>query len=53
MTFSVVASNWEQLFGAMEIAKVKFELEDYSVSQTTLEQIFLDFTRTQVAEEGA
>ncbi|XP_047145843.1 phospholipid-transporting ATPase ABCA3 isoform X2 [Hydra vulgaris] len=39
--------SWANLFGVMERAKVDFEIEDYSVSQTTLEQIFLNFTRFQ------
>ncbi|XP_065652513.1 phospholipid-transporting ATPase ABCA3 isoform X3 [Hydra vulgaris] len=39
--------SWAYLFGVMERAKVEFEIEDYSVSQTTLEQIFLNFTRFQ------
>lgn len=37
-----------QIFGVMENAKVEYEVEDYSVHQTTLEQIFLTFTQNQV-----
>jgi len=32
----------------MESNKVSLNIEDYSVSQTTLEQVFLNFARTQV-----
>ncbi|XP_052283854.1 phospholipid-transporting ATPase ABCA3-like [Dreissena polymorpha] len=38
-----------QIFGVMEQAKEQFEVDDYSVHQTTLEQIFLTFTQNQVA----
>ena len=37
-----------QIFGVMERAKEEYEVEDYSVHQTTLEQIFLTFTKNQV-----
>ncbi|CAH4032669.1 unnamed protein product [Pieris brassicae] len=36
---------WWQLFDKMEEAKSLYPIEDYSVSQTTLEQVFLQFTR--------
>jgi hypothetical protein len=36
------------LFGAMENAKKKFNVEDYAIHQATLEQVFLTFTRNQV-----
>ncbi|KAG8513504.1 LOW QUALITY PROTEIN: ATP-binding cassette sub-family A member 3 [Galemys pyrenaicus] len=35
---------WGKVFSILEEAKVLFNLEDYSVSQITLEQIFLTFT---------
>ncbi|KAL3853224.1 hypothetical protein ACJMK2_016780 [Sinanodonta woodiana] len=37
-----------QIFGRMEEAKVHFNVADYSVHQTSLEQIFLTFTQNQV-----
>ena len=40
--------KWDQMFEIMEIAKSKFNLEAYSVGQTTLEQVFLHFSKTQV-----
>lgn len=36
-----------QVFGALEKAKEKYRLEDYSVSQISLEQVFMSFTRFQ------
>lgn len=36
------------VFGAMEEASSSLGLEDYSVHQTTLEQVFLTFTTNQV-----
>ncbi|XP_067683949.1 phospholipid-transporting ATPase ABCA3-like [Haliotis asinina] len=37
-----------QVFTVMEQSKVQFYVEDYSVHQTTLEQVFLSFTRSQI-----
>nr|XP_021189988.2 phospholipid-transporting ATPase ABCA3 [Helicoverpa armigera]XP_049699930.1 phospholipid-transporting ATPase ABCA3 [Helicoverpa armigera]XP_049699931.1 phospholipid-transporting ATPase ABCA3 [Helicoverpa armigera]WRX06183.1 ABCA2 [Helicoverpa armigera] len=42
---------WSRMFGIMERAKQILQIEDYSISQTTLEQIFLQFTKYQ-REEG-
>lgn len=43
---------WSRMFGIMEFAKREMHVEDYSISQTTLEQIFLQFTKYQKAEGG-
>ncbi|XP_068671756.1 phospholipid-transporting ATPase ABCA3-like [Montipora foliosa] len=43
--------SWAQLFGTIENVKLNFNIEDYSVSQTTLEQVFLNFARGQRAED--
>ncbi|CAL8074946.1 unnamed protein product [Orchesella dallaii] len=40
--------SWGELFSAMEVAKVRFKLEAYSVGQTSLEQVFLNFTKSQI-----
>ena len=32
--------------------KSQFEIEDYSFSQTTLEQVFIEFAKQQEAEEN-
>lgn len=40
--------TWSALFSGMERAKHEFNIEDYSVSQTTLEQVFINFARSQV-----
>ncbi|CAH2236792.1 jg8551 [Pararge aegeria aegeria] len=39
--------HWWQVFHLMEQARDRYTIEDYSVSQTTLEQVFLRFTRIQ------
>ena len=39
--------SWAKIFGTMESIKEQFFIEDYSVSQTTLEQVFLNFARAQ------
>jgi len=44
--------TWSKIFGTIERAKKKYFLEDYSVSQTSLEQVFISFARPQhVARE--
>ena len=44
--------TWARLFGAIERVKLNFNIEDYSVSQTTLEQVFLNFARGQREEDS-
>ncbi|XP_059011321.1 phospholipid-transporting ATPase ABCA3-like [Mustela lutreola] len=36
-------NGWGKVFGILEEVKEKFSLEDYSISQITLEQVFLSF----------
>uniref|UniRef100_A0A8C0GWN4 ATP binding cassette subfamily A member 3 n=1 Tax=Chelonoidis abingdonii TaxID=106734 RepID=A0A8C0GWN4_CHEAB len=43
--------SWAQVFGELERAKEKFHVEDYSVSQISLEQVFMSFTRFQHCTE--
>jgi len=40
--------TWGQMFEKMEIAKERFGLDAYSVGQTSLEQVFLNFTKAQI-----
>jgi ATP-binding cassette subfamily A (ABC1) protein 3 len=40
--------KWAQLFNIMEKCKIPYHVEDYSISQTTLEQVFLNFARSQI-----
>lgn len=49
INYHLTASNLKlaEIFGIMENAKGDFLIEDYSVSQTTLEQVFLNFARAQ------
>lgn len=41
------------MFGLMEDAKDRIDIEDYSISQTSLEQVFLSFTKYQKEEQRA
>ena len=47
MVYQIKGTTWASVFGTMERAKEKYNIEDYSVSQTTLEQVFLNFARVQ------
>jgi argonaute-like protein implicated in RNA metabolism and viral defense len=44
--------SWGKIFEKMEIAKDRFKLDAYSVGQTSLEQVFLNFTKAQINLEG-
>lgn len=39
------------MFGIMEDARNQLELDDYSLGQTSLEQVFLHFTKTKICSE--
>ncbi|XP_072798873.1 phospholipid-transporting ATPase ABCA3-like isoform X2 [Vicugna pacos] len=43
-------NSWGKVFGILEESKEEFNLEDYSVSQITLEQVFLTFANPQNTE---
>lgn len=43
--------KWSQIFGIMEDAKEQLNISDYSLGQTSLEQIFLYFTKYQRSEK--
>ncbi|XP_055298016.1 phospholipid-transporting ATPase ABCA3-like isoform X5 [Sitodiplosis mosellana] len=50
LTYYVPPNNklrWSSMFGLMETAKQTLHIEDYSISQTSLEQVFLSFTKFQ------
>lgn len=49
LSYNVSASHvkWSRLFGIMESAKTDFQIEDYSVNQTSLEQVVLSFLKNQ------
>eukprot|EP00056_Hartaetosiga_gracilis_P010708 m.159480 g.159480 ORF g.159480 m.159480 type:complete len:1802 (+) comp13370_c0_seq2:43-5448(+) len=42
--------DWAQIFTVMENARGLFDIEDYNVTQTTLEQVFLMFAQHQFDE---
>ncbi|CAG7827997.1 unnamed protein product, partial [Allacma fusca] len=43
--------KWGKLFAVMENAKEEFNLEAYSVGQTSLEQVFFNFTKLQMLHD--
>ncbi|XP_056143491.1 phospholipid-transporting ATPase ABCA3 isoform X2 [Lampris incognitus] len=43
--------TWAQVFGTLEAAKEKYCIEDYCVSQISLEQVFLSFAQFQHCTE--
>ncbi|KAJ3601486.1 hypothetical protein NHX12_032454 [Muraenolepis orangiensis] len=45
--------SWAQVFGTLEAAKDKYCIEDYCVSQISLEQVFLSFAQFQQCAENA
>ncbi|XP_062556229.1 phospholipid-transporting ATPase ABCA3-like [Armigeres subalbatus] len=49
LTFHIATSSmkWSTMFGLMETAKKTLEIEDYALGQTSLEQVFLFFTKYQ------
>lgn len=49
LSYNVSASHvkWSRLFGIMENARADFQIEDYSVNQTSLEQVVLSFLKNQ------
>uniref|UniRef100_A0A1B0DJU6 ABCA1-4-like C-terminal R2 regulatory domain-containing protein n=1 Tax=Phlebotomus papatasi TaxID=29031 RepID=A0A1B0DJU6_PHLPP len=54
LTYYIPTTNltWSTMFGLMENAKENLKIESYSLSQTSLEQVFLSFTKKQ-REESA
>ncbi|XP_017465331.1 PREDICTED: ATP-binding cassette sub-family A member 3 isoform X3 [Rhagoletis zephyria] len=49
LTFYIPLSSikWSSIFGLMEKNRDNLNIEDYSISQTTLEEIFLEFAKYQ------
>ncbi|XP_033114079.1 ATP-binding cassette sub-family A member 3-like [Anneissia japonica] len=54
LQYQVENSNlsWSYIFGTLENNKQMLKIEDYSVSQTTLEQVFINFAKEQHDETG-
>ncbi|XP_059176011.1 phospholipid-transporting ATPase ABCA3-like [Physella acuta] len=44
--------TWSQMFGEMERARERLGIEDYLVSQTSLEQVFIYFARMQEDQDN-
>lgn len=47
-----LCSTPTQVFGTLEAAKEKYQIEDYCVSQISLEQVFLSFAQFQHCTES-
>ncbi|XP_052897147.1 phospholipid-transporting ATPase ABCA3-like [Anopheles moucheti] len=49
LTFHIPVTDlkWSQMFGLMESSRQSLEIEDYALGQTSLEQVFLFFTKYQ------
>uniref|UniRef100_A0A6P8HMV1 ATP-binding cassette sub-family A member 3-like isoform X2 n=1 Tax=Actinia tenebrosa TaxID=6105 RepID=A0A6P8HMV1_ACTTE len=43
--------SWAKIFGEIERIKLDYDIEDYTISQTSLEQVFLNFARGQRLED--
>ncbi|GAB1602809.1 ATP-binding cassette sub-family A member 3-like [Argonauta hians] len=43
--------SWAQMFGTLENAKNMFNIEAYSLGQTSLEQVFINFARSQITRK--
>lgn len=46
-TADLLLARPSQVFGTLEAAKEKYRIEDYCVSQISLEQVFLSFAQFQ------
>lgn len=44
--------KWSTIFGIMENAKRTINIEDYSISQNSLEQVVLGFIKNQKSREN-
>lgn len=51
MKFHICMSLLCKVFGILETAKEKYRIEDYCVSQISLEQVFLSFAQFQHCSE--
>lgn len=51
LTYQVPSTDikWSSMFGLMEDAKSRLNINDYTLGQTSLEQVFLYFTKYQRA----
>ncbi|XP_053689710.1 phospholipid-transporting ATPase ABCA3-like [Sabethes cyaneus] len=49
LSFHIPQSNlrWSTMFGLMQSSRERLEIEDYALGQTSLEQVFLYFTKYQ------
>jgi ATP-binding cassette subfamily A (ABC1) protein 3 len=52
LTYNVPSKDqkWSRMFGILQSNRQRYNIEDYSLSQTSLEQVFLSFTKYQREE---
>lgn len=43
--------KWSEIFGLIERNRNDLNLDDYSITQTTLEEIFLEFAQLQTEDK--
>lgn len=50
LTYYIVDKTvpWSKMFGVLEKGKQQLNIEDYSLGQSSLEQVFLTFTKQQI-----
>ncbi|XP_031559324.1 ATP-binding cassette sub-family A member 3-like isoform X2 [Actinia tenebrosa] len=53
LTYQIINEDltWSQIFGQLERNRESLNIIDYSVSQTTLEQVFINFAKNQYLDE--
>ncbi|XP_058456303.1 phospholipid-transporting ATPase ABCA3-like isoform X2 [Malaya genurostris] len=53
LTYHITKTSlkWSTMFGLMEQAKTQFDIEDYAIGQTSLEQVFLALVSLQRASD--
>ena len=54
LTFNIPSRiiKWSEIFGILESAKERLNIDDYSIGQSSLEQVFLSFTKLQRSAEN-
>uniref|UniRef100_A0A8D2ZG77 P-type phospholipid transporter n=1 Tax=Scophthalmus maximus TaxID=52904 RepID=A0A8D2ZG77_SCOMX len=53
LQYKISSSSLARIFQTVLVNKDKLNIEDYTVSQTTLDQVFVNFAKQQSREDGA
>ncbi|TNN88422.1 Retinal-specific ATP-binding cassette transporter [Liparis tanakae] len=51
LQYEIASSSLARIFQLVVANKERLSIEDYSVSQTTLDQVFVNFAKTQTGED--